>query len=156
MSGLEISNEEPESKVHIGFAFSLPLPVPFSLLGVSLFLWTLDTEPQEGEAVRICQHQQMPFKQERLRCGLWVSLDQPGSEELVETCGGGNSGSPLGSHGALGPQLGWEPLPGETHTPVSLGKGGCHLGGGNQCVPDLEMTTGPQSSIVTHPCDFHH
>lgn len=57
--------KNPEQGLHAGSVFSLPLPVPFSsLLGFCLFFWTLDIGPQNGEAMRLYQHQQMPSKQE--------------------------------------------------------------------------------------------
>lgn len=65
VSGVETSREEPRAGATHQLCVFSPLPVPFSsLLGFCLFFWTLDIGPQNGEALRLYQHQQMPSKQE--------------------------------------------------------------------------------------------
>ena len=47
----------PEQEDHPGFAFSLPLPVPFSCTLWLSVSWTLKIEPHEGKAMKVYQHQ---------------------------------------------------------------------------------------------------
>lgn len=145
--------KNPEQGLHSGSVFShLSLLLLFSFGLLSFLLDSRHRTPEWRS------HEALSAPANALQTrGLWIQLDCLGSEELERTCVGGHLTCPCGSHGTLGPQLGWGHFTGGAVTPMSLGRGGYHLQGrGSLCFPDSGITTRPQLSVVIHPCDFHH